>query len=141
MENEYFISAFLEAARNSMFQHHYYKPPINLILDSKHLLNAITSTKWLHTALETTGNSDEELNLYRNRYRLKSWKHIYCFYAAPNGVKPTLEKAWHNYIDYGEELLQTRVIMTNTPQLSTAIPSEADLAHKRKRKNLRGHLK
>jgi hypothetical protein len=77
---------------------------------------------------------------HRNRYHPKGGKHIYCFYAAPNVVKPTLEKAWHSYIDYGEELLQTRVTRTNTLQLSTAIPSEADLAHTRKRKKPHGKI-
>ena len=82
MENKYFISAFIEAAKNPMFQHrwmpaetwaelvnHYYKPPINLLLDSKHLLTAIARTKWFQTALETTGLVDEDLSIYKNRYR------------------------------------------------------------------------
>ena len=149
MDNKYFISAFLEAAKNSMFQHrwmpaetwaalinHYYKPPINLILDSQNLLRAITSAKWLHTALETNGNIDSELNLYRNRYRPKgAGKQIWCFYSAPSGAKPTIkEKPWFNYINYAEKLLNLRVTRTNTLQLTTEIASEADLVHTRKRK-------
>ena len=39
---------------------HFYKPPINLILDSQNLLRAIASAKWLRTALETNGNISEK---------------------------------------------------------------------------------
>jgi len=55
MENKYFNGAFVEAAKNSMFQHHwmpietwaalinhYYKPPLSLLLDRNKLLSAVT---------------------------------------------------------------------------------------------------
>ena len=148
MENKYFISAFIEAAKNPMFQHrwmpaetwaelvnHYYKPPINLLLDSKQLLTAIARTKWFQTALETTGLVDEDLSIYKNRYRPYGGKQIYCFYSAPSGAKPTAaEKNWFNYINYAEDFLKTRVTRTNTLQLTTNIPAKADLNLTRKRK-------
>ena len=106
MENKFIISSLKEAAKNTMFQHrwmpvetwaalinHYYKPPINLICDSTKLLNAVTHTKWFNTAIETTGVIDDELSLYRNRHRPKGGKQIYCFYAAPKGVTPTIKKS------------------------------------------------
>jgi hypothetical protein len=147
MDNKYFISAFIEAAKNPMFQHrwmpaetwaalvnHYYKPPISLILDSKHLLNAVARTKWFQTALETTGLIDQDLSMYKNRYKQHGGKQIYCFYSAPSGAKPTVnEKPWFNYIDYAEDLLKTRVTRVNSLQLTVPIPS-ADSVHTRKRK-------
>ena len=85
--------------------------------------------------METTGLVDEDLSIYKNRYRPYGGKQIYCFYSAPSGAKPTVkENPWFNYIDYAEDLLNLRVTRTNTLQLTTDIPAEADLAHTRKRK-------
>ena len=50
--------------------------------------------------------------------------------AAPFRVRPaaSVEKAWHNCIDYTEELLQTWVTWANTLELPIfPIPSELDL--------------
>ena len=149
MENKYFISAYIEAAKNPMFQHrwmpaetwaelvnHYYKPPINLLLDSKQLLTAIARSKWFQTALETTGLVDEDLSIYKSRYRPFGGKQIYCFYSAPSGAKPTAtEKNWFNYINYAEDLLiKTRVTRTNTLQLTTNIPEKADNPTRKRKK-------
>jgi hypothetical protein len=72
MENKYFIGAFVEATKNTMFQHcwmpietwaalinHYYKPPSSLLLDGNKLLSAVTRTKWFNTALSASGIIDE----------------------------------------------------------------------------------
>ena len=115
---------------------HYYKPPQSLYCDSTKLLNAVTRTKWFNTAISTTGVIDDELSLYRNRHRPKGGKQIYCFYAAPNGVKPTIkEKPWFNYIDYAEDLLQIKTTRTKTFVFkdTTTVPEEQEVhTHKRK---------
>lgn len=103
------MSAFLEAAKNSMCQHcwmpvetwaalinHYYKPPINFLFDSKHLLSEITNTKWLHTALGITGNIDPEPNLYRNRYHPQGGKQIWCFYLVQVELNLQLAQKLHH---------------------------------------------
>ena len=98
---------------------HYYKPPLSLVCNSTKLLNAVTRTKWFNTAIETTGVIDDELSLYRNRHRPKGEKQIYCFYAAPKGVKPTIrEKQWYNYIDYADDLLSKKITRSETLYLS-----------------------
>jgi len=121
---------------------HYYKPPTSLILDSKNLLNAIARTKWFQTALETTGLIDNDLCIYKNRYRPNGGKQTYCFYSAPSGAKPTVkEKPWFTYINYAEDLLKTKVTRTNTLQLAInppPIPS-AGSVHTRKRKKPQNH--
>ena len=132
MENKFFISSLKEAAKNTIFQHswtpvetwaesinHYYKPPLSQVCNSTKLLNAVTHTKWFNTAIKTTGVIDDELSLYRNRHRPKGGKQIYCFYAAPKGVKPTIkEKQWHNYIDYAYDLLNKKITRSETLHLS-----------------------
>jgi hypothetical protein len=129
MENKFYISSLKEAAKNTMFQNHwmpvetwaelinhYYKPALSLVCNSTKLLNAVTHTKWFNTAIETTGVIDDELSLYRNRYHPKGGKQIYCFYAAPKGVKPTInEKQRHTYIDYSYDLLNRKITRLNVP--------------------------
>jgi hypothetical protein len=51
---------------------------------------------------------------YQGYGKKSSWEHTLRrkadlpFYAAPNGVKPTMkEKPWFNDIDYAEDLLKT----------------------------------
>ncbi len=118
----------MEAAKNTMFQHrwmpietwaalinHYYKPLSSLLLDGNKLLSAVTRTKWFNTALSANGVIDDDLSLYRNRYCQHRGKQISCFYAAPKGVNPIAkEKPWFNYIDYAEELLNTKATRSNT---------------------------
>jgi len=115
---------------------HYYKPPQSLFCDGTKLLNAVTRTKWFNTAISTTGVIDDELSLYRNRHRPKGGKQIYCFYAAPNGVKPTVkEQHWFNYINYAEDLLQIKTTRTKTLVFKdTKTVQEEQEVHTRKRK-------
>ena len=77
-----------------------------------------------------------ELSLYRNRHRPKGGKQIYCFYAAPNGVKPTVkEQHWFNYINYAEDLLQIKTTRTKTLVFKdTKTVQEEQEVHTRKRK-------
>jgi hypothetical protein len=93
----------------------------------------MTRTKWFNTALSASGIIDDDLSLYRNRYRQHGGKQISCFYAAPKGVNLIAkEKTWFNYIDYAEELLN---IKATAPSSS----KETTTANTRKRKVPQNH--
>jgi hypothetical protein len=131
-----FQHRWMPVKTSSALINNYYKPPINLVCKGIKLLNAVAHTKWFNTAIETTGVIEDELSLCGNRHHPKGGKQIYCFCAAPKGVKPIIkEKPWFNYIDYAEDLLKTKVTRSNAAQLNVTIPiSEKDEVHTCKRK-------
>jgi len=129
--SKYYISAFLEAAKNTKFQHrwmpiqtwadvmnHYYWTHGSMAIDADKLLRVLCRTNWIMNAIESNGRIDDSLSLYKRKFRGKdSSRQVWCFYAAPKDEQPIQNgNNWYDDIDYAHDLLNIKITRSK-PQL------------------------